>query len=130
MSKAIKKSLKNAVEQIDNAKKVNPLDLSADQDLTIALMNMIAIEKNSNYPKLVQMVRDIRTDLMRPMLENVQYDGDIWPMSEKLLGKMAEQMDHGNHALESKKTQEAYAAYDAVFDAWVIFMGILCEVEI
>ena len=129
MSKAIKKSLKNAVEQIDNAKKVNPLDLSADQDLTIALMNMIAVEKYSGYPNLVQMVRDIRTDLMRPMLENVQYDGDIWPMSEKLLGKMAEQMERGNRALESGKIQDAYAAYDAVFDAWVIFMGILCEVE-
>lgn len=129
MDMAIKKSLKNAVEQIDNAKKVNPLDLSADQDLTIALMNMVAIEKYSNYPKLVQMVRDIRTDLMRPMLEGVQYDGDVWSMSENLLCEMAEQMDRGNHALESGKTQEAYSAYDSAYQAWVIFMGILCGVE-
>ena len=123
-------SVQEFVEKLDAVKKVNPKDLSSDQDLTIALMNMIAVEKYSGYPKLVQMVRDIRMDLMRPMLESVQYDGDIWPMSEKLLGILAAQMDYGNHALESEKTQEAYSAYDSAYQAWVIFMGILCEVEI
>lgn len=40
------KNVKEFVEQIDNAKKLNPKDLSSDQDLTIAIMNLISIEEH------------------------------------------------------------------------------------
>ncbi len=38
------KNVKEFVERIDASKKVNPKDLSSDQDLTIAIMNLISIE--------------------------------------------------------------------------------------
>ena len=39
-----KEYLKQQVEFADNTKKVNALDLSSDQDLTIGLMNLLFIE--------------------------------------------------------------------------------------
>ena len=36
-------NVKEFVEKIDNAKKLNPKDLSSDQDLTIAIMNIICM---------------------------------------------------------------------------------------
>ncbi|MBD5398612.1 hypothetical protein HDR60_03850, partial [bacterium] len=39
-------SIKNFVEKIDNMKKLNPKDLSSDQDLSIAIMNLISIEEH------------------------------------------------------------------------------------
>ena len=44
MNKA--KNVKEFVERIDSTKKVNPKDLSSDQDLTIAIMNLISIEEH------------------------------------------------------------------------------------
>ena len=44
MNKA--KNVKEFVERIDNSKKVNPKDLSSDQDLTIGIMNLISIEEH------------------------------------------------------------------------------------
>lgn len=40
------KSVKEFVERIDDMKKKNPKDLSSDQDLTIAIMNLISIEEH------------------------------------------------------------------------------------
>ena len=40
------KDVKEFVERVDQAKKVNPKDLSSDQDLTIAIMNLISIEEH------------------------------------------------------------------------------------
>ena len=63
-------NVKEFVERIDSSKKVNPKDLSSDQDLTIAIMNLISIEehlvfsgaktgKNSFYD-LIEEVREKR----------------------------------------------------------------------
>ena len=39
-------SVQEFVEKLDAAKKVNPKDLSSDQDLTIGIMNLISIEEH------------------------------------------------------------------------------------
>ena len=43
-------NVKEFVERIDATKKVNPKDLSSDQDLTIAIMNLISIEEHLSFP--------------------------------------------------------------------------------
>ena len=40
------KNVKEYVEKLDSGKKVNPKDLSSDQDLTIGIMNLISIEEH------------------------------------------------------------------------------------
>ena len=45
--KASKKmTLEEMIAKVDASKKVNPLDLSSDQDLSIALMNLISLEEH------------------------------------------------------------------------------------
>ena len=39
-------NLNEFIEKVDAMKKVNPLDLSKDQDLSIAIMNLISIEEH------------------------------------------------------------------------------------
>jgi hypothetical protein len=41
-------NLNEFVEKYDNMKKINPLDLSSDQDLSIAIMNLISIDVESD----------------------------------------------------------------------------------
>ena len=87
------KDVKEFVERIDATKKVNPKDLSSDQDLTIAIMNLISIEehlvfsgaktgKNSFYD-LIEEVRELRKTLMQKVIP--QYEGEVWCISKHLL---------------------------------------------
>ena len=61
------KNVKEFVEKYDAAKKVNPKDLSSDQDLTIAIMNLISIEEHlvfsgakTEKTSFYDMIQDIR----------------------------------------------------------------------
>lgn len=96
-------NVKEFVEKIDSAKKVNPKDLSSDQDLTIAIMNLISIEehlvfsgaktgKNSFYD-LVQNIREMRKTLMQKVIP--AYEGEVWCISKHLLASSMRLMEVG-----------------------------------
>ena len=86
-------NVKEFVEKIDATKKVNPKDLSSDQDLTLAIMNLISIEehlvfsgaktgKNSFYD-LIAEVREMRKNMMLKIIP--AYEGEVWCISKHLL---------------------------------------------
>ena len=89
-----KEDIKAFVEKFDSMKKVNPKDLSSDQDLSIAIMNLISIEEHlifsgaktgkTSFYDLVDCVRNMRKDLMQKMIK--EYDGEVWCISKHLLG--------------------------------------------
>lgn len=113
--------LKKRVIESDNAKKVNPLDLSSDQDLTIGLMNMLAIEEICGDSELGRMVRDVRSGLMKKIvLENT----DLWNASEKLLLQTMDLIERGNKMLAGNKNIDAYKLFDAAYEVYSLFWGI------
>ena len=67
-------NVKEFVERIDASKKVNPKDLSSDQDLSIAIMNLISIEEHlvfsgaktgkTSYYDLIKDIRETRKNLL------------------------------------------------------------------
>lgn len=128
-----KKDLKSAIANADAAKKVNPLDLSSDQDLTIALMNLIAIEdeyyvtgaKNG----LGQMVHDIRARLMARIVPASRMD-----LSVRLLGRAMHMIDDGIRVLADDNQVAAYAMFDGAYELYSLFwglnMGLVSENEI
>ena len=86
-------NVKDYVEKIDQAKKLNPKDLSSDQDLTVALMNLISIEEHlvfsgaktgkTHFYDLVQDIRELRKNLMQKVIP--AYEGEVWCISKHLL---------------------------------------------
>ena len=115
-------TVKRLVQSADNAKKANPLDLSSDQDLTIALMNLIHIENiSAGFPELKSMVGNIRTHLMRGILDT---DDLRWKMSVDLLGKSMRLMDDGMRALSDGRRITAYEMFDSCYGLYSIFWGI------
>ena len=68
-------SVQEFVERVDAMKKKNPKDLSSDQDLTIAIMNLISIEEHlifsgaktgkTSFYDAVQDIRELRKNLMQ-----------------------------------------------------------------
>ena len=97
MKKSDKKlSMEEMIEKLDAAKKANPLDLSSDQDLSIALMNLVSLEEHfffsgaktgkTGFYDLINTVRDMRKELMeRIVKKSGPEDGEVWCISKHLL---------------------------------------------
>lgn len=114
----MKKSLRDMVANADATKKVNPQDLSSDQDLTIGIMNLIAIENVAGGSQIAQMVADVRKTLMGRLVR----DSENMEMSYDLLGQSAQLFQDGLRALPNKA--KAYKYFDASYQAYVLFWGL------
>jgi len=126
------KKVKEFVEKIDSAKKVNPKDLSSDQDLTIAIMNLISIEEHlmfsgaktgkTSYYDLIDQVRETRKDLMQMVIP--EYEGEVWCISKHLLAASMRLMEVGTKQQSLHNTQEAYKLFDQSYDLYCLFWGL------
>ena len=125
-------SVKEFVERIDNAKKKNPKDLSSDQDLTIAIMNLISIEehlifsgaktgKNTFYD-MVQDIREMRKNLMLKVIPS--YEGEVWCISKHLLSSSMRLMEVGTKQQSMGRTKEAYDLFNQAYDLYCLFWGL------
>lgn len=126
------KDVKEFVERIDATKKVNPKDLSSDQDLTIAIMNLISIEehlvfsgaktgKNSFYD-LIEEVRELRKTLMQKVIP--QYEGEIWCISKHLLASAMRLMEVGTKQQSLGHKEEAYKLFSQAYELYCLFWGL------
>ncbi len=126
------KDVKEFVERIDATKKVNPKDLSSDQDLTIAIMNLISIEehlvfsgaktgKNAFYD-LIEEVRELRKTLMQKIIP--QYEGEVWCISKHLLASAMRLMEVGTKQQSLGHQEEAYKLFSQSYDLYCLFWGL------
>ena len=126
------KNLKEFVEKIDNMKKVNPKDLSSDQDLSIAIMNLISIEEHlvfsgaktgkTSFYDLIQEIREMRKTLMQKMIK--AYEGEVWCISKHLLGASYRLMEVGTKQQSMGNTEEAYDLFDKAYELYCLFWGL------
>ena len=124
--------IKEFVEKIDAAKKVNPKDLSSDQDLTIAIMNLISIEEHlmfsgaktgkNSYYDLIEQVRETRKNLMQKVIP--EYEGEVWCISKHLLSASMRLMEVGTKQQSLKHKEEAYKLFDQSYELYCLFWGL------
>lgn len=125
-------NVKEFVERIDSSKKVNPKDLSSDQDLTIAIMNLISIEehlvfsgaktgKNSFYD-LIEEIRDKRKALMQKIIPS--YEGEVWCISKHLLASSMRLMEVGTKQQSLGHKETAYDLFNQAYDLYCLFWGL------
>jgi hypothetical protein len=112
-----KDRLKQQIESADNAKKVNALDLSSDQDLTIGLMNLLFIEDYVASGTLHDMVADLRQKLMSRIIKKSDKNYDI---SVKLLLESIRLIELGN----KESGTSAYELYNQAYGYYSMFWGV------
>ena len=125
-------NVKEFVEKIDATKKVNPKDLSSDQDLTLAIMNLISIEehlvfsgaktgKNSFYD-LIAEVREMRKNMMLKIIP--AYEGEVWCISKHLLSSSMRLIEVGTKQQSLGHTEDAYGFFNKAYDLYCLFWGL------
>ena len=124
MEKGSKKmSLEEMIKKVDDSKKVNPLDLSSDQDLSIALMNLVSLEehfffsgaktKKPGFYDLINVVREMRKELMERIVDkNAAQGGEVWCISKHLLAASMRLYEVGTKAMGAGNKKDAYKMFE------------------
>ncbi|HIU65866.1 MAG TPA: hypothetical protein IAC63_04500 [Candidatus Enterousia avicola] len=120
------------MEKLDNAKKVNPKDLSSDQDLTIGIMNLISIEEHlmfsgaktgkKEFYDLINDVREQRKQMMQKIIPS--YEGEVWCISKHLLASSMRLFEVGTKALAAGNKKDAYDLFDKSYGLYCMFWGL------
>ena len=125
-------NVKEFVEKIDAGKKLNPKDLSSDQDLTIAIMNLISIEEHlvfsgaktgkKTFYDLVQNIREMRKNYLQKVIP--AYEGEVWCISKHLLAAAMRLMEVGTKQQSLNHREEAYKLFDRAYELYCLFWGL------
>lgn len=130
------RSLNEFVERIDQMKKQDKLDLSSDQDLSIAIMNLVSIEEHffftgaklqkPEYFDLLQEARKMRGELLREIVKDPQ--GEEWCISKHLLAASMRLMEVGTKQQGMGRKEKAQALFQKAYDLYSLFWGINMKV--
>ncbi len=114
--------------------KTSELDLSSDEDLSIAIMNLISIEEHffftgaktgkPEYFDLLQTARKMRGELLKKLVKDVEPGSEQWCISKHLLSASMRLMEVGTKAQGQGKKQEAEDLFKKAYELYSLFWGI------
>jgi len=120
------------VQKVDTMKKQDKMDLSSDQDLSIAIMNLVSIEEHffftgaktqkTEYYNLINEVREMRKELLKKIIK--EYEGEVWCISKHLLAASMRLMEVGTKQLGMGKKDEAYDLFGKAYNLYSLFWGL------
>jgi len=120
------------VKKIQSFSKNKNLDLSQDEDLSIAIMNLISLEehfffsgaktKDKKYFDLLNEVRLIRTQLLKKIIK--EYEGEVWCVSKHLLAASMRLIEVGTKAWKKGEKGQAGDFFAKAYDLYSLFWGL------
>jgi len=126
------KNVQELIDKVDQMKRKDKMDLSSDQDLTIAIMNLVSIEEHffftgaktgkTEYYDLINEVREMRKALLKKIIK--EYEGEVWCISKHLLAASYRLMEVGTKQLGMDKKDEAYDLFGKAYNLYSLFWGL------
>lgn len=126
------KNLDEFIQKINEMKKQDKMDLSSDEDLSLAIMNLISIEEHffftgaktgkEKYFDFLKEVREMRKTLLKKIIKD--YEGEVWCISKHLLAASMRLMEVGTKQLGIGKKEEAYDLFEKAYNLYSLFWGL------
>lgn len=126
------KNVQELIDKVDTMKKADKMDLSSDQDLSIAIMNLISIEEHffftaektgkPEYFDLLQEVRAMRGELLRKIIK--EYEGEVWCISKHLLAASMRLMEVGTKQHKMGNKDAAQEMFDKSYNLYSLFWAL------
>jgi len=126
------KNLNEFIQKVDEMKKQDKMDLSSDQDLSLAIMNLVSIEEHffftgaktgkTEYYDFLNEVRQMRKELLKKIIK--EYEGEVWCISKHLLAASMRLMEVGTKQLGMGKKEEAYDLFGKAYNLYSLFWGL------
>ena len=137
MAKINPDDVSKLIANFDKLKKDHKLDLSADEDLSIAIMNLVSIEEHffftaektedKKYYDLLAGVREIRKSLLKKLVRD-KTEGEVWCISKHLLASSMRVMEVGTKELGRGHKKEAYELFEKAYELYSLFWGVNLKV--
>lgn len=125
------KEIESLINKVEQSKR-GGLDLSSDEDLSLAIMNLISIEEHffftgaktgkDEYFDLLNTAREMRKELLKKIIKD--YEGEVWCISKHLLAASMRLMEVGTKQLGQGKKEEAKDLFSKAYDLYSLFWGI------
>ncbi|QQG44583.1 MAG: hypothetical protein HYW86_01570 [Candidatus Roizmanbacteria bacterium] len=120
------------IEKIKSLEKGEKLDLSSDEDLSIAVMNLISIEEHlffsggktgkTKYFDLLHQIREMRKNLLKMLIKD--YEGEVWCISKHLLAASMRLMEVATKAQTKGDNKKAEELFKKSYDLYNLFWGL------
>ena len=127
-----REKINHLLEKVEKFKKEGRLDLSSDEDLSIAIMNLVSLEEHffftgvktgqGKYFDLLARIRDIRKELLKKIVKNPE--GENWCISKHLLAASMRLIEVGTKYFTEGKKEEAQDLFSKAYDLYSLFWGI------
>jgi hypothetical protein len=123
---------KNLINKVEKVTKQKELDLSSDEDLSIAIMNLIGIEEHlfftaektnkEVYYEILKEVREMRKELLKKIIK--EYEGEVWCISKHLLASSMRLMEVGTKQLGKGNMDEAKGMFEKAYQLYSLFWAL------
>lgn len=126
------KQFTKLIEKIEKLKASGTYDLSMEEDLSIAIMNLISLEehffftaqktKKPDYYDLLSQTREIRKTMLARLIN--KHEGETWCVSKHLLAASMRLIEVGTKLQADGKKKEAKETFDAAYKTYSLFWAI------
>ncbi len=120
------------LQKIEARKKAGTIDLSTDEDLSIAVMNLISLEEHffftgiktgkDEYFDLLREVRESRKELLGKLIDKTE--GETWCVSKHLLAATMRLIEVGTKLNADGKKEQAKDIFLQAQKMYTLFWGL------
>lgn len=120
------------MNKVKAMEKGHKLDLSSDEDLSIAIMNLISMEehffftynktKDAKYLDLLNEIREMRKSALKRIIKD--YEGEVWCISKHLLAASMRFMEVGTKSLTKGDKKDSEDMFQKAYQLYSLFWGL------
>lgn len=127
-----KQQFDTLLQRVEQMKKSGSVDLSIEEDLSLAIMNLINLEehffftgKKTNKPEyfdLLDEVRAVRKQLLSTMID--KHEGETWCIAKHLLATTMRLMEVGTKLHADGKKERALDIFEKAYKMYSLFFAL------
>jgi len=120
------------IKKVEALKSSGSIDLSVDEDLSLAVMNLISLEEHfyftamktakDSYFDLLSEVREVRKELLKKLIS--QHEGETWCVSKHLLASSMRLIEVGTKLYADGKIKEAKEIFSYGYKIYSLFWAL------
>jgi len=124
--------LEDILKKVEELKKGGAIDLSMEEDLSIAIMNLVSLEEhlfftgektgNAEYFDFINQVREIRKEMLAKLI--ARHLGETWCIGKHLLAASMRLMEVGTKLQGDDKKTEAQEMFDRAYQLYSLFWAV------
>ena len=126
------KNYEDLIKKVEAMKKAGTVDLSTEEDLSIAIMNLISLEEHffftaektgkDEYFDLLGQVREVRKSLLARLMD--KNEGESWCISKHLLATTMRLMEVGTKLHSDGKAKESKETFQYAYQIYTLFWAV------